>query len=175
MKITSLWIARAAGVVLTLAASNPAAADWISGKDEEGLPFMYVVNESRNLFGQWCNKDADACFWVLATQRGCETGADVPGVINTDQGSAAISMQCVATTILDGKLYHRLVLSPFDTVRAALQGQKRIALAMPMQDVSFAVLRFNTTGVEAAISRMDTAKRIYFDTNRKNSTKDQRL
>lgn len=174
MKITSLWIAKAAGAVFALAAANPAAAEWISGKDEEGLPFAYVVNESRNLFGQWCNKEADACFWVLATQRGCETGADVPGVINTEKGSAAISMQCLATTTLDGKLYHRLVLSPFDTVRTALQGQKRIALAMPMQDVSFAVLRFNTTGADAAIGRMESAVRIYLNTNKK-STKDQSL
>lgn len=171
----AVWRRVLSGAFLSFFVVSPAMAEWFSGKDDDGLPYTYVVNESRNLFGQWCNKEADACFWVLATQRSCESGVNVPGVINTDAGSASISMRCMSTTVLDGKLYHRLVLSSFDTVRSALQGQNRFALAMPIQDISFAVLRFDTTGADAALSRLDSAKRIYFDADRKKSTKDQRL
>lgn len=175
MKSTFLLFIRVGSALLALALCTPASAQWISGKDDEGLPYAYVVNESRNIFGQWCNKDADACFWILATQRGCETGVDVPGLINADSASASISMRCMGTITLEGKVYHRLVLSPFDTVRNSLQGQKRIALAVPMQDISFAVLRFNTTGADTAINRLEAAKRLYFETNDKKSTRDQRL
>lgn len=163
------------GVFLSIFAATPAMAEWFSGKDDDGLPYTYTVNDSGNMLGQWCNKDADACFWMLATQRSCDNGIDVPGILNTENGAVSITLKCLSSTVLGGKLYHRLVLSPFDTVRTALQGQKRIAIATPMQDVSYTVTRFNTTGVDVAISRIDTAKRIYFENNSKKSTKDQRL
>lgn len=152
-----------------------AEAAWNSGKDQEGLPYTFTINDSGNMFGQWCSKEAEACYWMLASQRTCEPGIEIPSVINTEGGAVAISLKCLSSTVIAGKLYYRLVMSPFETVRSALQGQARIAIATPMQDVSFTVMRFDTTGVDAALSRMDTAKRIYFETESKKSTKDQRL
>lgn len=163
------------GIFLSIFAVAPAIAEWFNGKDADGLPYTYTVNDSGSLLGQWCNKDADACFWILATQRGCESGIDVPGILNTENGAVAISLKCLSSTVIDGKVYHRLLFSSFDTVQTALQGQKRVAIATPMQDVTYTVTRFNITGVDAATSRIDTAKRIYFETKSKKSTKDQKL
>lgn len=155
--------------------SCPSMAEWHSGKDDDGLPYTFTINDSGNMFGQWCNKEADACFWILATTRSCDTGIDIPGLLNTETGAVSIRLKCMANTVLGGKVYHRLVFSSFDVVSSSISGNKRIAIAIPLQDVGFTVTRFDTTGVDAAINRIDIAKRLYFETRAKKSTRDQQL
>lgn len=157
-------------------ASAAASAQWTHGIDDEKMPYMAVANDSGNLFGQWCNKEDLACFWMIVTKTKCEQGSSIPGLLNSpaNNGATSVRLLCSKPTTFRGEAYHRMLVAPFDNVTTLVKGQSRISLAVPMADGSFTVMRYDISGIDAAIRRIDLEKAQFLE-NQKNSTRDQRL
>lgn len=137
-------------------------------------PIALTLNDSGNAYGQVCSNDAEACFWmILSPKTPCKDGDRAPLLANSATGSFSFTAECVGVYELEGKKYHRYVLSPFDDATTMTTTSSGIlSFAMPINGGSFTVMRFDLTGSAKVIRRLDELKIKFFNKINSRSTKD---
>lgn len=161
----------AAGLaVLASASSAQTVGQW--SYQLESPYYAATVNDSGNIFGQWCDVEAGSCLYMIALPSRCQEGSEYPVLVNSDQHAMSSTLVCRGQ--LEGGKY-RYAISGFDKIDNIVRTSKRIGLAMPLEGDEFAVYRFSLDGAQLAVSVMrSTVDRASTDGGRKN-TRDQRL
>jgi hypothetical protein len=158
---------------MTLQAQN--FGDWtVSAAPKEAFVFAVTANDSGRIFGQFCFYEEGNCMWLLTTASSCDEGHQYPILANSDQGSRQLSLACIG--MVPGKSDYRLAFSDFDEIDSLVQKSSRIALAIPLHDDSFTVVRFNLKGGKEAITKMRALADKASDAPMKNTgTRDTKL
>lgn len=170
-------------ILLLLLVSTAASAqnqqasvgEWTLGLSPDKTPYAFVLNDSGNIFGQWCTSEDDTCRWMVATRDKCSEEAATPVVLNSKGGSIGAVLHCSGTVTLAGKKYYKMVLTEFAQVEKMVKENSRLGIAIPYIDEGFNVMRFNISGGAEAMRRMDVGKLIYYNHKSKNTTLDQKL
>ena len=145
--------------------------DWeVSTKDS--APYAATANDSDQVFGQFCFLEEGSCYWLVAITIACKEGDKYPVLANSDTGAVHLEMICLDGNPQGGR--YRYAFTHFDEVDQLVRDSTRVGFAMPLQEDSFRVLRFNLRGVETALSVMrDAANKRLKSLSR--NTRDQRL
>lgn len=128
---------------------------WNVGLNDDGLPFMYTVNDSGSMFGKWCDGQANQCFWLVLTENTCEDGARYSVMINTDRGSVTSDMTCVGAYNLAGRVLYRNAISSHTEMDGMAREASRIGFAMALASGDFRVVRFSMAGSTVAFTRWE--------------------
>jgi len=133
--------------------------------NDGGAAFAATINDSEAIFGQWCYKSIQGCYWILASDTACDTGEDYPSLINSTSAAISATMRCTSIAGVN-----RLVFKDFSLIDDAIKNDGVLAIATPMKNGSFKVQRFDLKGVQPSLNAM---RRIYETmVNGKTGTKD---
>ena len=154
-------------VLLWIAAPTHAQkfGDWTTTRQDYGS-FSGTTNDSGNLFGYACYLESAKCIWVLTVADSCTAGSSYPVLVNANTGSSAVDLACV---VIDGASY--LTFTDFKAAADIVNGNTKVAIAYPVKNGSFVVLRFSLVGGTAGTAAAET---IVINAN-KNSTRNQVL
>jgi hypothetical protein len=145
--------------------------DWIY---EVSVPhYAATINDSGNIFGQWCDTSEGSCFYLLAMPTRCEDEASYPVLVNSDMGSLTTTLVCRGK--LDGRNLYRYVMANFDDIDNLVRKSRRVGIAMPLEGDEFRVSRFSLSGAAASLSLMRSAAESSLSRQPRQNTKDQRL
>lgn len=126
------------------------------------------VNESLQVFGQYCFAGTSKCVWMLSIDRSCTKGDKYPVLINSNVGALSAELLC-DEPLERGK--QRYIFLNFDEIDQAVRGSSKLAIAMPLQGDTFVVVRFNLIGALEALKTMH----IKLFKNKPTGTKDLNL
>lgn len=120
---------------------------WVSGSmaDNSGF-YAATVNDSGDVFGEYCSFESKSCFWVLAVDSGCEKNSVYPTLGNTDKGAASLELVCAGP----GESKWRYTFQNWKELESLVKQGTRLGLAMPMKADEFRVHRFLLNGLIAA-------------------------
>lgn len=127
--------------------------DWGWNTDRADFYYAVTINDAGHLLGQYCYLKSGTCFYFTAMGINCEVGSEYPALLNSDAGSAQISLVCSHKA----ENYHVLAISSFDAVDRMIRAATRVGIAVPMQNDQFKVSRFSLAGSTHAIDRMRAA------------------
>lgn len=167
-------------VLFGTAAAAQTSGDWTVGLDDSGAPYLFTMNESGNLFGKWCDLEELSCFWMIATaDTTCDQNTEYPILGNAASGSFHTSLTCSTATKLNGKTYHRSLLSGPDQLDKLTSQTGRLGFAVPMAAGSFKAIRFSLTGASDAFARFTAlsvaASKKQLEKKQRTGTKDVML
>jgi hypothetical protein len=159
-------------VLMLLAAEAGGAAEAAWYQDgQAATPWALTINDSKQVFGQWCSFAADACYWSLGLDQTCSKGARYPVLINATSGSLATEVLCDERAET-GK--QRLYFTNFDDIDRLVRASTLMGVAFPLQSGEFVVVRFSLNGAGPALDAMRQAT-IKRRGAKPVGTKDQRL
>jgi hypothetical protein len=153
----------------TAAAAQNTYRDWNIGRtsDGQGL-YAATVNDSGNVFGQYCYSD-ELCVYLLGITQGCEKGSKYPVLANTDTGSQSLEVYC------NGRLEigrYQYVFTDFNEIHRIAMDAARVGFAMPLKGDEFIVIRFSLMGSNEAVATMNARTR---PGGVRRGTRDQRM
>jgi len=130
--------------------------DWYVDTAPKGNAALYAisVNDSGNVFGQFCFPNAGSCAWLIGLKTACKSGDQYPVLANSDAG--AVQLEVLCDDQLANGLY-RYAFTDFEKVDNLVRQSGRVGFALPLQQDQFQVVRFNLRGASAALSAMRTA------------------
>jgi hypothetical protein len=142
------------GALLLAGVTSAQTDTWVQEKSPDGtISYAAVTNADGQLFGEVCYYATKNCFWQLSVETPCEVNGTAPVLVNTDGGTAALTVKCVGVAT-NGR-YHRYQFS-WKELEAALQGSRTMGIAMGLQANGFRVYRFNLDGMLAAQQKLET-------------------
>lgn len=141
--------------------SNPIhASDWYTDTvPSEDAYFAITLNDTGNVFGEFCFKKSESCLYLLGMHIACKSGNQYPVLVNSDSGSFSLTVYCFDQA--DNGLY-RYGFTNFDEIKNIVNNSSKIGFAFPMKGDQFKVIRFSLKGANEAINRMrgDLRKRF---------------
>lgn len=145
-----------AGIIFTTIFSNKAFAEifgsWFTGISDDGQAvYAATMNDSGNVFGEYCFPEDGNCVWLIGISAMCKTGDQYPVLANTESAASHITVKCGAKVSKDLYSY---VFTDFNALKELVMKNVRIGFAIPMQSDNFKVIRFDLTGSNQAIERM---------------------
>lgn len=127
--------------------------NWFSGKmdDNEGY-FAASVNDSREVFGQYCFNESGKCVWLLLADVDCEEGSKYHALVNADGGSEHLEILC---NKIGSK--PRYIFTNFEKIDTVVSGSTSyIGIAFPLASGLFQVTRFLLDGSKEALQDMES-------------------
>lgn len=174
---------RIVAVVALLAASSSGVAraervgDWTYQTDRGW--YAATVNDSGNVFGQWCDLRDGGCVYLMAIPIRCEDGEIYPVLSNSESSANVVEIVCrgaLEGRNADGRPLYRFVFTNFASIDHQVRRSQRIGFAFPMSGDAFQVSRFSLAGAVQAISAMrGAAERAVTPSGGRAGTRDQRL
>lgn len=137
-----------------LQAAEIKVGTWQVGETDDGTFFAYTLNDSGHVFGQWCDPDEQACFWMLGIETKCDASDDgtYPVLVNSTTGAASLEVGCVGP--LGDLSIHRYAFADFDRIEAIAREAKNVGFAFPLESGRFVVERFDLRGSARALDLM---------------------
>jgi hypothetical protein len=144
-------------VLVTLLSLTSAYAEVI-GDWQVHTKDLYAAtsNDSDQVFGQFCYVEDSSCLWLVGITVACDEGQKYPVLANSDAAAVHLEMLCLDGKPIEGGRY-RYAFTDFDRVDRLVRESQRVGFAMPMQEDSFRVIRFNLRGSDKALSKLDDA------------------
>ena len=135
--------------------SRPAAeaqtfGSWVADARSDS-PFAASVDDSGNIFGQYCSAGRSSCVWLMALASSCQKGDRYPALANFETGAVSLEILC------KGELesgHFAYAFTSFDQVDLLVRQGASVAFAVPLQREQFRVMRFDLTGAVSALSRL---------------------
>lgn len=157
----------------SLHAADPKIFDkWFTDTaDDSSFIYAATLNDSGNLFGQYCFPGTGNCIYYLGTKTQCERESMYPVLANSDAGSAQLIIRC------DGYVksgFYRYVFTSFEEIDSFVRNSRRVGIAMPLEGDEFVVFRFELLGAITALEVM-RARAESMPKPRSRTTRDQRL
>jgi hypothetical protein len=141
------------GALLLCSVSNAQIDTWIQDKSDDGsYVFAAVVNSDGGIFGEFCYYASKNCFWQMTVETGCTANATAPVLVNTDTGTAALTVQCFGAA-KNGSYRYKF---NWKSLESTLKGSNSLGIAMGLQANGFKVYRFNLDGMALAQSKLET-------------------
>jgi hypothetical protein len=140
-----------------LCAHSQTFGDWFVEPENNAKPFLFTANDSGGIFGKWCDAKEGHCFWLLALKTSCATGASAPALLSFGGEVTSVQLTCFGELMIANERYYRYTVSNPDTVDRGVLGSSRVSFAMALEADNFRVMRFNTSGARAALSRLGSA------------------
>lgn len=147
---------------------------WVTGitSDETSI-YAGTVNDSGNVFGQYCALATGNCVWLLSMSTACKEGEAYPVLANSDTVATHLFVYCNAK--MDNGSY-RYIFSDFDSINNIVTKALRVGFAVPLQSDQIRVVRFDLSGSNRAITQMRSALASQMNSSSKTSgTRDQDL
>src|SRR5258708_4613276 len=163
--------------VSSLAKEQKQAPDWYGLTTGDEFYSALTVNDSGNVFGQWCYFESGNCMYLVSLTTACEKGSSYSILANTDAGAQMLQLQCFGPYDTDSGKRHRYAFSDFDVIDGLVRKANKIGFAMALQDGYFNVVRFTLLTSNAALDKMReaTLARIAKPKGGTQSTRDTRL
>jgi hypothetical protein len=144
------------GLFSSTAYAGSQFGDWEAGvTDDRTMFYAFTLNDSGDVFGEWCSPSTGNCTWLVGMKTGCESDSSYPVLANADSGAAALSIRC-AGKIVDTQL-SRYQFESFKDIETLLKNAHKIGFAIPMQSDRFQVVRFSLNGCHSATAAMESA------------------
>jgi hypothetical protein len=126
--------------------------DWIVGlQDGDDGFYAATRNDSDFVFGEYCYFESQQCFWLVATDIACDSGAVYPSLGNTDVGAFPLELVCGDRI---GNL-HVYIFSDWALLEGALGNSARLGVAVAKDGGLFEVWRFSLAGISEAQAAME--------------------
>jgi hypothetical protein len=133
------------------AAWEQAWGQWFAS-EAPGTLFAATVNDSNNIFGQWCMPAQGSCFYYLGIETVCNEGKQIPALVSTSAGALATTLLCSGK--LPNQKTSKLTFLNFDEINNAVDQGSRISIVFALEGDQFKVMRFDLNGASAAIAAM---------------------
>jgi hypothetical protein len=153
-KQTTLAILMFTFIVLVDSAKAEAVkyGSWfVDASNSGGFLYAATLNDSGNLFGQYCFLGDGSCMWFLGMSIACKEGEQYPVLVNSDLGAYQLVLLC--TGKIENVAY-RYAFADFDAVDKIVKKGLRVGFAFPLQSDQFTVIRFNLDGSKSAVTSM---------------------
>lgn len=161
--------------VPSVVSAQSMVGQWILDSGSDGTPFMAATNDSGSWIGKWCDGELEKCFWMLALQTPCTSGATIPALLSSPIGASSVTLRCLTPHLIGGKQMHRLVIEEYSLMTSVAKAEGTIGLATAIEDGSFRVNRFLLTGGASASALMESAELAYITKKTRRTTKDRIL
>lgn len=126
---------------------------WSTGRNaKSGTVYAVTMNDSGDVFGEYCFASDSSCVWLLGTSTGCKIGSSYPVLANSDAGAASLGVYC-ADKLHDGTSSY--AFTDFKTMQNIVERGTKLGIALPLLGDHFRVLRFALGGSNRAISVME--------------------
>lgn len=136
--------------------SGPGATigDWSLGSTADGQLYAGTLNDSGGMLIKGCDPANAVCYWYLVTQTGCDEGVSAAALVNSNQGTASLTLQCNGPIQVQGRPMYRAQISNPDLMDSIANGSPIVGIAVGLVDGQFRVYRFSLKGASTAISTL---------------------
>src|SRR5690349_3949658 len=94
MKLFALLISILIGYSAAARAQD-GVGDWAVGKADDGETlYAGTVNDSGNIFGEYCTPSLGGCFWLIGLSTACQSSGQYPVLANVDSAATVLTMAC---------------------------------------------------------------------------------
>ena len=142
-------------MAISLVCLQPASAQsssWTTGvTDSKDTLYAATVNDSGNVFGEYCKVKDGSCVWLLGMSSACKEGDQYPVLANSDAGSVPVTVYCSAKI---AEIGFRYVFTDFKAIDSIVTEAIRVGFAVPLQGDQFRVLHFDLSGSTRAIKQL---------------------
>jgi hypothetical protein len=147
------------GLIASMVFAGSAAAENVGDWAYQAQRSFYAatVNDSGNVFGQWCDVSEGTCMYLVAFPVACREDANYPVLANADSGVEQVMVACkgaLDSRNAEGRQLYRYAFSDFARIDALVRNSRRIGIAMPMEADQFRVFRFSLSGALPALTSM---------------------
>jgi hypothetical protein len=120
---------------------------------QEGGSFLWASTKGElGALGQYCNASQGACAWMLVLKGvTCNEGEQHPVLVNTDQTASHNIIQCMGSVKGIGAAF---AFVDFDRVDFAIRHGRLMGIAIPEEDDTIGVARFQLSGAADVVDRM---------------------
>jgi hypothetical protein len=145
-----VWVA-----VMLLTYAFPAhAASWSNNASEDGVMLYAVVsNEEGNTLGQYCSASNGRCLWMITMTNECDTGMQIPIMINGEGGVIPTTVLCNGKT-MPGADEYQYLFSDFDAIDGIVLNSANVTIVFPVSGDRFGVSRFSLGDAATALDTM---------------------
>lgn len=135
------------------AVAKAATGDGWQYETQEGGAFLWASTKGDiGALGQYCNASQGACAWMLVLKGvACNEGEQHPVLVNTDQTASHNVIQCMGSVRGVGAAF---AFVDFDRVDFAIRHGRLMGIAIPEQDDTIGVARFQLAGAADVVDRM---------------------
>jgi hypothetical protein len=153
MKASKGNVAGMLGSLLLCSVINAQTDTWMQDKSDDGT-YLYaaVLNANGNVFGEFCYYATKTCIWQMSLETRCAENATAPILLNTDAGTAALTVQCNGLAKNGSYLYR----FNWKELESAIKGSTTVGIAMALDGNNFKVYRFKLDGIVAAQSKLES-------------------
>lgn len=158
------WIQRAlVGVVVALSSATALSqqiGSWSIDlanytKRQSDNIYAATVNDSDNVFGQYCYPEEGSCMWILSVSTRCVEKSTYPVLASSEGGAASLEVICVGKFT---ERYYRYAFADFNKVDSLVRSGTRIGIVFPLSGAGeFKAIRFELNGAVTAIDKMRSA------------------
>ncbi len=80
-------------------AEDSTCGDWGTGtSDDKAFMYAATLNDSGELFGEYCYFSTKQCSWYLMLHTACNSGAKYVVLANSDSSAVPLGMECRGKT-----------------------------------------------------------------------------
>ena len=117
--------------------------------------YAATLNDSENVFGQFCYPAEGSCMWILGISTGCQDKSTYPVLASTEAGAISLEVICFGKY---ADRYYRYAFADFDKVDSLVRAGTRIGIVFPLKGAGeFKAIRFDLNGAIEAIDKMRSA------------------
>lgn len=129
------------------------SGDWYWSDQDPDFYFAATKNSSNHVLGQYCYFKSASCVYLVGLGVDCEIGDEYAALVNSDAGSAHISLACTH------QYENRYILGiyPFEDIDKVVRKANDIGIVIPLEGDEFKVGRFSLRGSVNALDRMREA------------------
>lgn len=131
---------------LAAAADGPHGmfGDWAVGATDDGTAvYAGTLNDSGEVFGEYCFFKAKSCRWMIGMHTSCKPGASARVLLGSDSNAAPLDVYCFGE--LQGGLYS-YAFKDWKTLEEAIKDASRLGFAVPTSGDRFVVVGFSLNG-----------------------------
>ena len=146
-----------AALILVCAITSEARAgdftsgDWVWNVDDPEMFYAATENSAGQALMQFCDPAEGQCVYAVGFDTTCDKGDSYPALVNSDAGTASITLKCGSELDDGGNL---MLVEDFEQMDRFVRSAKRIGFALPMQGDEFKAVRFSLRGSNEALDAM---------------------
>lgn len=148
------WLA----IALLISANTVKAesiGDWTIGRNDNGAPYMFVMNDSGSFFGKWCDVDDQSCSWLMLTPTLCIENSKSLAMVNAESGASSFQTFCIGSKTFGTSTLYRNGFLGFDNIEKLAAEGGTLGIVIPLEHAQFKALKFRLIGVAAALKRFE--------------------
>jgi hypothetical protein len=127
------------------------SGDWTWNVDDPEMFYAATENSAGQALIQLCDPAEGQCVYAVGFDTTCDKGDSYPALLNSDAGTASITLKCGGELDDGGNL---MLVEDFDQMDRFVRTGKRIGFALPMQGDEFKAVRFSLKGSNEALDAM---------------------